>query len=134
MNEEAQDQAKAAGGRAPQADGRLCAAAEMLLGWEDAAAEPPESLLNFISWSSGLPSRIPGSTTAVFETEEPKEIAARLAEPIARFSKTAIQPLYGVAMQRLRKSATRVVLISSTRPPSTSVATTNGGSVAFLSR
>lgn len=111
LADEVREQANAAGAAAPRAEGRLCAAAEALLGWDDTAGDLPESALNLISWASGLPSRIPGATAAMLETEDPKEIAVRVAEPIARFAKTTVQPTYGVAMQRLRRNATRIVLV-----------------------
>jgi uncharacterized protein YkwD len=90
-------------------DGRLCSAADTLLGWED-KEQPGETVLRFVASYFGLLT-IPRVTITTLATEDPKNIAAPLLEPISSFATTAVQPRYGVASQRVHKDVTKVVLL-----------------------
>lgn len=90
-------------------DGRLCSAADTLLGWED-KEQPGETVLRFVASYFGLPT-IPRVTITTLATEDPKNMSAPLLEPISSFASTAVQPRYGVATQRAHKDVTKVVLL-----------------------
>jgi uncharacterized protein YkwD len=81
----------------PQADGRLCAVAETLLGWDE--QQPvPESVRSFLAFHSGLPSTIPAVVVATIESEDPKQLAARLEEVLTKYVATTAGPVhYGLA-------------------------------------
>ena len=58
---------------APQADGRLCAVAEALLGWDE--KEPlPEPLTSFLAQHFGLLQTVPRVTVATLETDKPENV------------------------------------------------------------
>lgn len=101
---------KKSGAPAAKPDGRLCAAAESLLGW-DRKEPPDESIVRFVSWYFGLPQAIPRVTITPVPTEDPKNISPMLVDPIATYAQSATQPRYGVATQRLRKDSTKVVIL-----------------------
>ncbi len=102
--------ARGRGKPAPQADGRLCAAAETFLGW-DLAELPDESVVSFVSWYFGLPAPVPRVIITTIETEEMKDIAGRLVDTVSTFARTAAQPRFGLATSRVRKKASKVVLL-----------------------
>src|SRR6267143_41499 len=85
---ESADQARQIQKPAPQADGRLCAVAESLLGWDE-QQNPPESLLSFLAFHFGIPSGIPRVVLATIDTEDPKELAARLQDAVMQYVRTA---------------------------------------------
>jgi uncharacterized protein YkwD len=94
----------------PTPEGRLCAAADTLLGW-DTGESPPESLRRAVAWHFGLPNALGRVVIATIETEDPRIIAERVVEPAASFAAGMSAPRYGIALQRLRKNATRVALV-----------------------
>lgn len=102
--------AKKAGSPRPEADGRLCAAADTLLGWEGGDS-PPESVRRSLAWHFGLPAPLSSVLIATVETEDQRVIAERVLEPAARFASSAAAPRYGFSSQRLRKGATKIVLV-----------------------
>ena len=104
------DAAKKSGAPAAKPDGRLCAAAEALLGW-DRKDPPDESVVRFISWYFGLPQPIPRVTVTPVPSEEPKNISPMLVDPISTYAQSAAHPRYGVATQRLKKDSTKVVIL-----------------------
>jgi uncharacterized protein YkwD len=98
-----------------KADGRLCAHAEALLGW-DRPDQPDEWVNRFLSWYFGWTSIAPSVQIATIETEDPRPIAERLREAIVKFSGSASQPRFGVATQLVRKGATKLVLVIDDAP------------------
>lgn len=101
-----------------KADGRLCAVAETFLGWS-AAGGPPESLTRQVAWHFGLPSATPRVSMVTFDSDDLREIAARLVESIDEFARQAVSPRFGLADESLPASSrtkqgnrTRVVLVA----------------------
>jgi uncharacterized protein YkwD len=108
-------------GAVAKPDGRLCAVAETLLGWE-ASDTPPEAVLVVVSADFGLPQTVRRIVLTSMETAEessrgttpgasPKDVATSLAEPIKTFASTAQVPRYGLATQRVKKGVTKVSLV-----------------------
>jgi uncharacterized protein YkwD len=93
----------------PQADGRLCAVAESLLGWDE-QQNPPESVLSFLAFHFGIPSGIPRVVLATIETEDPKDLAARLGDAVMQYVRTAGQVRYGLATTRGARGGYKVSL------------------------
>jgi uncharacterized protein YkwD len=101
---------------APQADGRLCAVSESLLGWDE-QQNPPESLLSFLALHFGIPSGIPRVVLATIESEDPKDLAARLNEAVVQYVRTtAGQVRYGLATARGARGGTKVSLVMQDPP------------------
>ena len=108
-------------------EGRLCAVADTLLGWEaNATGEihvPPENVLTVISSDFGLPQTARKVILTNVNTEEKttlrdskegakeNEVATMIAEPIRAFAANAAVPRYGVATTRVKKGVTRVVVV-----------------------
>ncbi|HEX9574079.1 MAG TPA: CAP domain-containing protein [Myxococcales bacterium] len=104
------DEAKKIQKPAPQADGRLCAVAESLLGWDE-QQNPPESLLSFLAFHFGIPSGIPRVVLATIDSEDPKDLGARLNEAVMQYVRsTAGQVRYGWATARGARGGTKVSL------------------------
>jgi uncharacterized protein YkwD len=102
------DQARQAQKPAPQADGRLCAVAQSLLGWDE-QQNPPESLMSFLAFYYGIPTGIPRVVLATIESEDPKELAARLDDAMTQYvQSTAGQVRYGLATARGARGGTKV--------------------------
>ncbi len=95
------ESAKGSSGSPAKADGRLCAVADTFLGW-DAAELPSESVLSFVSWHFGLPTPVNRITITTLETEDPRQIAGRLADVVSSFAANAAEPRFGAATQRVR--------------------------------
>jgi uncharacterized protein YkwD len=108
-------------GSAAQPEGRLCAVAETLLGWEDDS--PPDSVISVIANDFGLPQPVrritlqnadtKESTTSGIETAGagPQDLADRLIPPIKSFAATAQNARYGLVLQRIKKGVTRLALV-----------------------
>jgi uncharacterized protein YkwD len=108
-------------GNAAQPEGRLCAVAETLLGWEDDS--PPDSVISVIANDFGLPQPVRRITLQNADTKEstvsgtdtagasPQELADRLIPPIKSFAATAQNPKYGLVLQRIKKGVTRLCLV-----------------------
>ncbi len=110
------DAAKQVQKPAPQADGRLCAVAESLLGWGE-QQNPPESLLSFLAFHFGIPSGIPRVVLATIDSEDPKDLAARLDETVMQYVRSAAgQVRYGVATARGPRGGTKVSLVMQDPP------------------
>jgi uncharacterized protein YkwD len=107
---EVEQAARSAGKPVPQPDGRLCAMAETLLGWEQ-ADPPPLALLNYLSWYFGLPSPARRVVISSVESEDSRALATSLSAPIADFGATAAEPRYGLSTQRVRKNSSKVALV-----------------------
>lgn len=102
-------------------DGRLCAVAETLLGWENDS--PPENVIATVSQYFGLPQVVRRVTLQNFDTQEStsggiptpgatqKDLADLLVTPIKSFAATAQSARYGLVTQRIRKGVTRVALV-----------------------
>jgi len=104
-----EDKAKTSRTPVPTPDGRLCAVAEVFLGW-DRKDTPDETALRFVSWYFGLTSPAPVTITAV-PTEDPKVISGMVLDSISSFAKNAAQPRFGLATSRLAKDSSRLVLL-----------------------
>jgi uncharacterized protein YkwD len=98
---------------APQADGRLCAMADTLLGWktENKTELPPEAVRSFLSHYFGLPGAVRNILINDLETEDPKMVAQALADPVMNFAASSVHPLYGMMSERVKKGLTHVVLV-----------------------
>ena len=97
---------------APQMDGRLCAIADTLLGWQAENNElPQEPVRAFLSHYFGLPMVFRALLITNVETEDNKLLADAMTDPIVNFSATAQKPLYGVMTERVKKGVTRAVLV-----------------------
>jgi uncharacterized protein YkwD len=114
------DAAKKSGKPAAQPDGRLCAFADTLLGWEKEET-PPQGLLSFVSSYFGLPAPVRRIVIQNIDTEEHrdnpgaeyKDVAERLTDTLVNFASTAVQPRYGLYTQRVKKAKgvqTKVVI------------------------
>src|SRR2546428_906276 len=105
------DQARQIQKPAPQADGRLCGVAESLLGWGDEQQNPPESVVSFLAFHFGIPASIPRVVLATIDTEDPKDLAARLDEAVMQYVRTANgQVRYGLVTARGARGGTKVSL------------------------
>ena len=109
LNFELESSSKQSGKAKANPEGRLCAVAGALLGWE--GTEVPEHVGRFISAHFGLVAPLTRVVIAVIESEDSKDLATRLAEPLVAFAPGAVNPRYGVASYRLRKDATKVALV-----------------------
>ncbi|MGE5048678.1 MAG: CAP domain-containing protein [Deltaproteobacteria bacterium] len=108
-------------GKVAEPDGRLCAVAETLLGWE--GDTPPENVISFVGQYFGLPQPVRRVTLQNFDTKEttsggvdtagatPKDLAELLVTPIKGFAAGAENPRYGLVTQRIKKGVTRVALV-----------------------
>ena len=111
---------------AAKAEGRLCAVAETLLGWEATTGSevPPDSVLAVISSDFGLPQTARRVVITTVNTAEgdptsrgrvegasENDVATMLVEPIRTFASTAQTPRYGAAFQRVKKGLTKLVLV-----------------------
>jgi uncharacterized protein YkwD len=107
--QDASAQAKSGGTPAPQADGRLCAVAETLLGWEE-PGNPPKSVLRFLASYFGLETPDLRVNIASFETEDARMLADRLREALTSASGGKVPLRFGLVTTRVRKNVTRAVL------------------------
>jgi uncharacterized protein YkwD len=107
---EVESAAKGSGKPAPRPDPRLCALAETFLGWSE-KEPPPQSVIAFASGYVGLLAPAARVSVATLETEDPRLLAQPLVDPVAKFAATATAPRFGLATQRARKDATKVVLV-----------------------
>jgi len=104
-------------------EGRLCAVADTLLGWEGGGADmPPEGVLAVISRDFGLPQVVRNLLITDVNTAEQsikgqvegaseRDVATMVVEPIKTFAATAQVPRYGFIAQRIKKGITRIVLV-----------------------
>jgi uncharacterized protein YkwD len=93
----------AQGKEAPKPDGRLCAAADALLGW-DQPDPPPESLSRFVASYFGIPSPPGRVIVTTLESEDSHAISDALLQTATNFAQQAKRPRYGLATQRINKS------------------------------
>jgi uncharacterized protein YkwD len=107
--------AKSGGTPAPQADGRLCATAETLLGWQE-PGNPPPSVVRFLTAYFGLESPNARVNIAPFDTEDAKVIADRLGEALASSSGGKVPMRFGIATTRVKKGLTKTVLVIQDAP------------------
>jgi uncharacterized protein YkwD len=101
--------AKSGGKPLARPEGRLCAVADTLLGWEKEET-PPGLVRAFLSNYFGLPTPVQLLVIAPIETEDQKEIATRVADNINNFATNAVQPRYGLFTQRVKKGVTKIVV------------------------
>src|SRR5258708_29529920 len=71
---------------------------ESMLGWTGEA--PGEHVVGFLSSYFGLTASVPAVLITTVETTDASLIGARLVDPIAKFSQTAVQRRFGLAIQR----------------------------------
>ena len=96
----------------PEPEGRLCAMAETLLGWQGADNDfPPESVRQFLSAYFGLPLTVRQMLITNVDSENDRQIADALGAPIASFAATAQVPRYGLVTTRVKKGVTKAVLV-----------------------
>ncbi len=107
--------AKDRGQAGPAADGRLCAAAAVLLAWKSDEVPAPDVLL-FVARGVGLLNTPQQVLLTTLETEDPRDIARGLAGPVLDGAAKAVAPRYGLATKRLAKNSTRVVLLVQDTP------------------
>jgi uncharacterized protein YkwD len=81
------------------ADGRLCAIAETLLGW-DRPGVPPETVMRFLSSHYGLATPVQRITIATLDTDDSRKLADALYAPASGFGANALNPRFGLATQR----------------------------------
>jgi uncharacterized protein YkwD len=99
------DQSKQAGKPAPEPDGRLCALAQTLLGWDE-TNPPPEAVVSWLSFYFGIPAAVTRVTVATIDSEDAKQIAPRLEEAMLPYVRTSTQVRYGLATVREEKPRT----------------------------
>ena len=113
VSTELETRAKQARRPVPQADGRLCAMAETLLGWTGDA--PGEHVIGFLSAYFGLTAPVSSVLITTTQTVDQSLIGARSVDPVAKFSQTAVQPHFGMAVQPLtgagRAENSKIVLL-----------------------
>jgi uncharacterized protein YkwD len=96
----------------PQTDGRLCAIAETLLGWQVEGDElPPESVRQFLSSYFGLPTTFRQLLISNIDTEADRQLADALSAPIGTFAESAQVPRYGLVTSRVKKGVTKAALV-----------------------
>ena len=110
-------------GGAARPEGRLCAVADTLFGWEGTGADiPPENVLAVISSDFGLPQQVRKVVLSTVNTAErssrgdvpgatDKDVASMIAEPIKSFASSAQVPRYGLVVQRIKKGITKISLV-----------------------
>ncbi len=105
------DQARDLPKPAPQADGRLCAVAESLLGWDE--RQPvPEIVRAFVGFHHGVPTTVPRVVLATVEDENPTVLAARLDEVVMQYVRSAAgQVRYGIATAPGARGGTKLSLV-----------------------
>jgi len=106
------DQARDLQKPAPQADGRLCAVAESLLGWDE--RQPvPEIVRAFVGFHHGVPTTVPRVVLAtVQDVENPRDLATRLDEVVMQYVRSAAgQVRYGIASAPGARGGTRLSLV-----------------------
>ena len=107
-------------------DGRLCALAETLLGWEGTDT-PPENVMAVLSSDFGLPLTVRRVVITTMQTAEdsskgtsggaqPRDVADRLVEPIKSFASTAQVPRYGVVVERIKRGLSKLILVMQDQP------------------
>jgi len=106
------DAAKEAGRPQPKTDGRLCAMAETLLGWPDAAT-PPQPVTGFLARYFGLTTPLPEVVVASFnaDTEDSRVVADKVVANVRAYLPAFRQVRYGMAAERQKKNLTRVVVV-----------------------
>src|SRR5882724_10997702 len=96
----------------PEPEGRLCAMAETLLGWQGADNDfPPESVRQFLSAYFGLPLTVRQMLITNVDSENDRQIADALSAPVASFAANAEVPRYGLVTTRVKKGVTKAVLV-----------------------
>jgi len=101
----------------PLPDGRLCAMADTLMGWKGAA--PDEHVIAFLSNYFGLTASVPSVLITTIDTNDQNLIGSRLVDPVWKFSQTAVQPHFGVAVQKMssgRTELSKIVLLMQDAP------------------
>src|SRR5260370_28457838 len=91
--------------------------AESMLGWTGDA--PGEHVVSFLSSYFGVTAPVPAVLITTVETTDASLIGGRLVDPIAKFSQKAVQPRFGLAVQRLsggRAESSKLVLLMQDLP------------------
>ncbi|MFN2546738.1 MAG: CAP domain-containing protein, partial [Myxococcales bacterium] len=94
----------------PEADGRLCAMADTLLGWKEKEL-PPEALRAFLSRYFGIPGTVQRMLISDLETEDVRNVAQAVIDAVMSFAASAQKPLYGMMTERVKKNLTHVVVV-----------------------
>jgi cysteine-rich secretory family protein len=106
-----QDAAGKAGQTPPKLDGRLCAVADTLLSWDEKVLVP-QGLLRALANHFGAVGSAPRGIVSTLETDDSRAVADRLSDATQRYTAQAKVPTrVGAVTQRLRKGATKVVVV-----------------------
>lgn len=103
--------AKRSGRQPPVADDRVCAVAEAFLRWDPSAGTPRPQVLAFVSQWFGLPAAVMPPSIAVIETEDVRILAERIVQATGNSILNAVHARIGVVTQRVRRDATKVVVV-----------------------
>jgi hypothetical protein len=109
--EDLQGAAKRAGREGVKVDDPLCAVADAFLRWNESAGQPRSQVLAFVSQWFGLPSPVAPPSIAVIETEDPRILSERIVQAVGNSVLNALHPRLGLATQRVRRDATKVVIV-----------------------
>jgi uncharacterized protein YkwD len=102
VRDAAADAASKARKPAPRPEGRLCAMAESLIGWDD--QQPvPESVLPFLAQHFGIVQSVPRVTVRQLPAMSEQDAADRIAEVMADYVGTASNVQYGLAVNTIRQ-------------------------------
>lgn len=102
----------------PQPDGRLCAAAEALLGWETREAPRP-GIASFLEQYFGAVGFYARAEVLLLNAKdtEPKELAVQLVETVGNYGLNAKRARYGMMSQRTGKNSHRAAVVLLDPPP-----------------
>jgi uncharacterized protein YkwD len=91
-------------------DGRLCAMAETLLGWQQPSGEPlPENVRAFLAQYFGLSYSPPSSSFIMQDLDltdpKPGDVAGPMVAPLTSFAENAKNPHYGLIADRVSSTS-----------------------------
>jgi uncharacterized protein YkwD len=102
--------ARKSGKKAAVLDGRLCAAAETLVGWS--RPEPvPQVVSRAVAWHFGLATPFEHVLIQTIDTEDSTKIGLATVDAVSRFAENGTHPRFGLATTRLRRDSTRIALV-----------------------
>jgi uncharacterized protein YkwD len=98
------------------ADGRLCALADTMLGWQAQNNEsPPETVRAFVSAYFGIPVTLPPRSFLFqdvdIDMKKPADLAAGMVGPLVSFAETAKAPRYGFVAERISSTNTQRAVV-----------------------
>ena len=93
-------------GTAANPEGRLCAVADTLLGWE--GSDAPAMVRSVVLATMETAEESSKGTT---QGASQRDVASRIAEPIKTFAASAQVPRYGVAVMRVKKGISKTAVV-----------------------